>query len=59
MKLTSIRCNNTLSKTVVNTTCGLKSYSRTNTVLNFETYVIRLVNTSSAKVIMQFDVKAH
>ena len=59
VKLTGIKCNNTLSKTVVNTTCNLKSYSRTNTVLNFESYVIRYVNSSKAKVSLQLTFKSY
>ena len=51
MKFTGMTCKNPLSKTIVNATCNLKSYSRTNTVMNFEAYIIRLVNSSSLKVI--------
>ena len=53
-KMFYIRCNNSLSKTAVNTTCSLKSYSRNYTVMNLETFLVRKVK--SMKVSLKFKI---
>ena len=50
MKLTSVRCNNSLSLSVMNTTCSLKAFQRGVISLNMETFLIREINGENFNV---------
>lgn len=41
LQLINVRCNNSLSKTVVNTTCSLKTFARNVISFNMETFLKR------------------
>ena len=45
-----VECDNSLSKTMINTTCGVKSYSRVNKVMNLNMFIFRKLNSTELKV---------